>query len=104
MISRDRFPPAIENVHTEMPTTNSMAILLNSKNSMSSVRFSESSEEIEPERTIAESFWPHHFASASASTTSSTPQTIIPEATPNELGATPIDLEATPIAGTSSRL
>ena len=80
-ISGDRCPPAIENVHTEIPMTNGMTGLLNFKDSMSSVMFSESSKEIEPERATAESSWPHRFASASASATGSLPPPIVPEAT-----------------------
>lgn len=87
MISGDTCPPAIENAHTEM-STNSVAVFPNSKDSISPVMFPASSEEIEPERATAESSWPHHFASAGASATSSTPP--------------PIDLEAAPIEGTLS--
>ena len=79
-ISRDRCPPAIENVHTEILMTNGMTVCSILKDSMSSVMFSESSEEIEPERATAESSWPHHFAS-STSTTSGTPPPIALEAT-----------------------
>jgi len=87
MILGDPCSPAIENDHTEMPTTNGMIVLLNSKDSMSSVMFSESSEEIEPEepeRAAIESSWPHRFASASTSVASSTPSPIVLEATPIE--------------------
>jgi len=71
-ISRDRRLPAIEDVHPEVPATNGMTALPNSKDFMSSVMFSESSEEIEPERTTVESSWPHRFTSASALATNST--------------------------------
>jgi len=59
---------------------------------MSSLMFSESSKEIKPERAIAESSWPHHFASACASATNSTP--------PPNVGDMPLVLETTPIEGT----
>jgi len=90
----DHFPPAIENVHTEIPMTNGMTVFLNSKESMLSLMFSESSEGIKPERAIAESSWPHHFASACASATTSTP--------PPNVGDTPLVPETTPIEGTPS--
>ena len=82
VISGDRRPRAIEDVNTEMPTTNTMATVLNSIDTVSSMVFPERSEEIGPERATAESSWPHRFASASASASSgSPPQHIVIEAT-----------------------
>jgi hypothetical protein len=52
-ISGDRRPPAIDNVHARIPTTNRMAILLVRKDSMSSVLSLESREEAEPEPASA---------------------------------------------------
>lgn len=83
IISGDRFPLATENVQTEIPTTEGMSFLLNSKakDSMSSMMFSGSSEEIEGERVAAESSWPHRFASVIASATGSTPSPLVLETT-----------------------
>jgi len=65
MISSDPCPPVIESDLTEMPTTNSMFVFLNSE---------------EPECGAVENSWPHRFASA----TSSTSPPIVLEATPIE--------------------
>ena len=82
MISGEPCPPAIGTVQTEVPTTEGMIVLLNSKDSMSSVMFSESSEEIEPECAKVESSRPHRFALASTPANSGTPPPIVLEATP----------------------
>jgi len=84
MISGDHCPEVVENVHAEMLTTNSMTVLLNSKDFMTSMMFSARSEEIKPERATVERFMPHRFASASAPATSSTPLPTVPGATPIE--------------------
>jgi len=99
MILGDRGPPAIENVHTELSTTNGMTVLPNSTDSMSSVMFSESSKEIEPERAAAESPWQHRFASTSARLSAPKATPVEPETTPIRPEAGSIELEATPIEG-----
>ena len=104
MISRDHCPKVIETaIHTEMATKNGITVFLNSEDSTSPVIIS-GSEEIEPECAVAGSSQSHHFASARASATSSTPPPIvleatlnIPDGTPNDLEAIPTDPEATPI-------
>ena len=78
---RNRCHSVIENVHVEMRTTNSMTVLFDSKDFMSSVMFSAGSE---PERSTVEGPWSHRFASESAPATSNTPLPTVPNARPIE--------------------
>ena len=78
---RNRCHSVIENVHVEMRTTNSMTVLFDSEDFMSSVMFSAGSE---LERSTVESPWSHRVASESAPATSNTPLPTVPNARPIE--------------------
>ena len=72
----DRCPSVIENVDVEILTTNSMSVLLDSKEFTSLAMFSAGGES---EQTV-ESPWSHCFASANARATISTPLPTVPRA------------------------